>query len=167
MVITIEVWFDAQLVWRSRVWDKMMFGWIFDNGKAYLPCNNVVIKFITNFITPKTDPKCDFHGSDRLKTITRHNHAHYETVGASSMMFWEKLIFILAGLGRRTRPRPLKVHSSKCVSKSADILNYSVDLGVWIDQPWNYWENIFHNVYPTFLTPELSEKTGLAVWKRF
>ena len=107
MVITTEVWFYAQLVWGSSAGDKIMFGWFFDNLKAYLPCNNVVIKIITKFITPKTDPKCDFHGSDRLKIITRHNHAHYETVRASWVMFWEKLIFVLAGSGRRTRPRPL------------------------------------------------------------
>jgi len=124
MVITIEVWFDAQLVWGSRVWDKMMFGWIFDNLKAYLPCNNCVIKIYYKFITPKTDPKCDFHGSDRLKTITRHNHAHYETVRASWVMFWENMIFILAESGIRTRPRPLKInlipHPQSCIK--CDIL---------------------------------------------
>ena len=33
--------------------DKMIFGWIVDNLKAYLPCNNFVITFITNLLHRK------------------------------------------------------------------------------------------------------------------
>ena len=99
MVVAIEVWFDAQLVWGSRVWDKVMFGWVFDNLRAASPCNNFYYKIITKLLHRILTPNVIFiHQIDwkRWLDITMHTTRQWELLGwcfeKTWFSFWLSLL---------------------------------------------------------------------------
>ena len=74
----------SNLVWGSRVWDKMIFGWVFTNLRPFSPCNNFVIKFITNLLHRILTPNVVFTHQIDWKwwvNLTMHTTRQWELLG--------------------------------------------------------------------------------------